>query len=76
MLTLQFVSLSSRFWNWFTVFADFVLSDSEFHTGAVLLLNAFFLVLVLLYCMYSLYSECLVLSSVTFVKKIPPIQFT
>ena len=30
MLTLKFVSLSSRFLNWFTVFADFVLSDSVY----------------------------------------------
>ena len=68
-LTNKFGSLSRRLLNWLIDGAFLVHGKSEFQIGATLLLKATFLVLVLVNCTHSLYSEFLVLSSLVVVKK-------
>ena len=60
MKALRLGSLSNRLKQILTVSADFVAWQSPFHTGTTLMLNVFFLLLVLLYLTNNLCSECLV----------------
>ena len=74
MKALRLGSLSNLFLKILTVSADLVIWQSPFHTGTTLMLNVFFIFLVLLYLTNNLCSECLVTLVTALMKK--SLQFT